>query len=247
MNYENSEILIFKDTGQLSNFVIEKWMELSEKSIKNKGHFTVALSGGETPITLYQNLVHFNDVLPWENTDMFQVDERFVPHKDRESNYHMLNQTLLRHIRLPKKNIHPIPVKENTPQDSAIKYATGLTSYFKLEEGEFPKFNLILLGIGEDGHTASLFPDTPSLKETGLIAVAVLPPDTSKQERVSLTLPVINNADNIFFLISGRSKAKVVNEILKKRNTSLPAALVRPKEGKLFFLMDKEAGALISK
>ncbi len=246
VSHENKEILIFKNVEQLSDFATEKWMNISEKAIKDKGCFTVALSGGKTPMTLYQKLANLKNSLPWDKTHIFLVDERFVPYEDKESNYNMINQTLLRHVKIPKENIHPISTKEDTPQASAIKYEEDLISYFKLSQGESLKFDLILLGIGEDGHTASLFPDSPSLKENKHLAIAITPSDTSKKERITLTFSVINNADNIIFLACGTNKAKIVKEVLEEENSLLPAAIVKPKKGKLVFLMDESAGSCLS-
>jgi 6-phosphogluconolactonase len=119
MSLEDREILIFKDIEEISNFIIKKWFEISERAIKKRGRFTVALSGGKTPVTLYQKLAELKDSLPWDKTDIFLVDERFVPYVDAENNYHMIKQTLLNPLRIPKENIHPISTKEKTPEASA--------------------------------------------------------------------------------------------------------------------------------
>ncbi len=246
MNYKNTEILIFRNIEQISDFVIKKWIEISEKAIKDRGQFSVALSGGNTPVALYQRLAGAGEISTWNRTHVFLVDERFVPFKDKESNYRMINRALLSHIEIPGKNIHPVSTSENTPHDSAVKYEEDLISFFNTKPGEFPGFDLILLGIGEDGHTASLFPDALSLNETERLAVAASPPDKSGKERITLTFPVINNADNILFLICGSNKAVVVDEVLQKKNTELPASMVRPENGRMFFLIDEEAGSLLS-
>jgi 6-phosphogluconolactonase len=247
MGLGNRKILIFKDIEEISNFIIKKWFEIAKRAIKEKGRFTVALSGGKTPQTLYQKLAELKDSLPWDKTEIFLVDERFVPCEDSENNYRMINQTLLSRIKIPEKNIHPISTKEKTPKASARKYEEELTSYFKLKKGEFPRFDLILLGMGEDGHTASLFPDTTALTETEHFVIAVSPPDISKKERISLTLPVINNADNVIFLITGVHKAKVLKEVIEDKNCKLPAAMVSPEKGMLFFLIDKAAALYLSR
>jgi 6-phosphogluconolactonase len=253
LSREDNEIFIFKNIELLSNFAVDTWIRVSEQAIKNRGRFTVAVSGGKSPITLYKKLSDLKNSVPWVKTHVFLADERFVSHEDKESNYNMLNQTLLRHIKIPGKNIHPISTNKNTPQASALKYEKELISYFRLKidpnrqaQGEFPKFDLILLGIGEDGHTASLFPGNPSLRETGRMAVAVRPSGKYKKQRITLTFPVINNAHTIVFLASGIKKAVILKEILDKRNSLLPAAMVKPKRGTLFFLIDKSAGSRLS-
>ena len=242
---KNKEVLIFKNADEMSDFTISKWAEISEGAIKSKGRFEVAISGGKTPEKLYQKLSGFKRPLPWDKTHIFLVDERFVSHKSNESNYRMINQLLLKHIKIPKENIHPIPVGEKTSQAAAKKYEDNLISYFKLACGGFPMFDLIFLGIGEDGHTASLFPDTPALKGPQHMATAVMPEEMSKHKRITLTFPVINNAKNIIFLVTGSNKAKVVKEILEEKNSVLPAARIKPKDGKLFFLLDKGAASYL--
>jgi len=247
LNNEKKEVLVFSGLTQIADFASEKLMEISKKSIRDKGRFTVALSGGKTPVALYQVLAVLKKPLQWDKTHIFIVDERFVPPEDKESNFLMINQTLLKHINIPWENIHPISTAENTPEASAIKYEEDLISFFKPAQGEFPVIDLIILGIGEDGHTASLMPGTPSLRENRHMTTAVLPPDTSKKQRITLTLPVINNAEKIIFLASGRSKAHIIKEVIEAENSSLPAAMVRPKKGKPVFLLDEEAASLLSK
>lgn len=239
------EILIFKDMDGMSDFIVRKWTEISEHEIKNKGAFTVALSGGKTPVTLYRRLADEKS-LPWSKTHAFLVDERFVPYESEENNYHMINRMLLRHVNIPAKNVHPIFTSELSPQTSAAKYEEELTSYFKSGHKNLPVFDLILLGIGEDGHTASLFPDSSALKEKNHLAVAVTPSETSKKERITITLPVINNAGHIFFLVAGENKTDSVKKVVDNKNASLPAAMVRPRNGKLLFLLDQSAGSLLS-
>lgn len=242
----NKKILIFKNISQISNFVIKKWVEISEKAIKNRERFTVALSGGKTPVNLYRKLADLKNPLPWNKTHIFLVDERFVPYEDSRSNYRMINQTLLSRVKILKENVHSISAEGKIPQASAAKYEENLISFFKLSPGEFPRFDLILLGIGEDGHTASLFPDISSLTETKHLAIVVSPPDISKNKRITLTLSVINNAENIIFIITGSNKALILKETLEKRNSRLPAAMVRPKKGRLFFLIDEAAASHVS-
>ena len=242
---KSKEILIFKNIEEITCFAVEKWTDISEKAIKDKDRFTVALSGGKTPVVLYQKLSD-KKTLPWGKTDVFMVDERFVPYGNDENNYHMINRILLRHVKIPAKNIYPILTSHPSPRVSAERYEQDLISYFKTQYDKLPRFDLILLGIGEDGHTASLFPDIASSEEDGHLAVAVSSPDITKEERITLTFPVINNADNIMFLAAGANKAKTIKEVVEKEDSLLPAAMIRPQKGKLFFLLDESAGSLLS-
>jgi len=239
-----TEIHIFKDMPQLAEFAVAKWAEISNSEVSNKGFFSVALSGGRTPETFYRKLSEEKD-FPWGKTHVFMVDERFVPYESDENNYHMINTTLLRYLNIPPKNIHPILTSDISPVTSAERYEEDIISYCKAVRTKRPRFDLILLGIGEDGHTASLFPGVPELKEKRRLAVSVCPPKPVKRERITLTLPVINNAQNVFFMGVGSGKARIIKEVIEDRNAMLPAALVSPGEGKLVFLLDQSAASLI--
>jgi 6-phosphogluconolactonase len=159
----------------------------------------------------------------------------------------MINELLLLHVGIPSKNIHPIITSSASAHDSASKYEDTLTTFLKKEAYSLPEFDFILLGIGDDGHTASLFPDTTLLKKSSGLVSAVFPEDASKKNRITLTLPVINNSRNIIFLASGINKASVMKEVIEDSNSQLPASMVRSEKGRLIFLLDETAGSLLSK
>ncbi len=244
MIYNDKEILVFDDIEKIIDYAVEKWTEVAEEAVKERGYFTAALSGGRTPVMLHKALSAKKD-LPWDRTHVFIVDERFVPSDHEDSNYLMINNTLLKHVRIPSENIHPVQTENSTPVLSAEKYEKDMLSFFNISENEFPRFDLIFLGIGEDGHTASLFPGTPALKETRHLAAAVTQSVKPGKERVTLTFPAINNAENIILMATGGDKAAAIREVIEG-NGSLPAAMVRPDRGKLFFLLDKNAASLLS-
>lgn len=246
MNNIVKEIHMFSSLKQMADFAIGEWAAISTAAIKNNGGFSAALSGGKTPALLYEKLSAQRS-LPWGKTHIFMVDERFVPYESDENNYHMLNRLLLRHVPIAPKNVHPILTSESLAQGSAARYEKDMISFCKSVRSVLPRFDLILLGIGEDGHTASLFPDTPALKETQRLAVCVTPPDNISPERITITFPVINNAHNIIFLAAGENKAKAVKDIVENKDSILPAAMVRPHNGKLIFILDKGAGSLLTK
>ena len=239
------EIHIFGDREQMADFAIEQWTEICEAAIKNNGYFSAALSGGKTPVPFYQKLAKKN-LLPWDKTHVFIVDERFVPYESDENNYHMIQRTLLRHVNIPQENIHPVRTSGISAEFSAEEYEKDIGSYCKKVHTQEPQFDLIVLGIGEDGHTASLFPGSPALKEMGRFALSVAPLDKQKTERITLTFPAINNAGNVMFLVSGANKAEITKEVIERKTRLLPAAMVRPKKGKLMFIIDKNAGSLLS-
>jgi 6-phosphogluconolactonase len=246
-HHDNRKVIILENAEKAAEFVAIKWMEIAETAIKETGRFIVALSGGKTPVTLYQKIADFQKPLPWDKTHVFIVDERFVPADHKESNYHMIQRTLLSRVKIPAENVHPMVTETSSPRDSAEKYEEELRSFFGIQKNEFPRMNLILLGMGEDGHTASLFPGANAVHEAEYLAVAVIPLEKTKRERISLTLPLINNAENIIFLVTGNKKAAVVRDVLEKEMESLPASRVKPNKGNLFFFLDEEAGLFLFK
>lgn len=246
MNDIAKEIHMFSNLKEMADFTIGKWAAIATAAMEDNGLFSAALSGGKTPALFYEKLSAQRS-LPWGKTHIFMVDERFVPYESVENNYHMLNRLLLRHVPIPPKNVHPILTLESLPQGSAARYEKDILSFCKSVRSALPLFDLILLGIGEDGHTASLFPDTPALNETQHLAVCVTLPDSIAPERITITFPVINNARNIFFLAAGENKAKVIKDIIENKDSILPAARVAPQNGKLIFILDKGAGSLLTK
>jgi 6-phosphogluconolactonase len=200
--------------------------------------FRVALSGGGTPRRLYEFLAsaEFQRRIPWERVHFFWGDERMVPHDHPQSNYRLARDTLLKHVRIPPKNIHPVPVSLPLAQ-AATEYEQELRRHFGRRWG-FPEFDLILLGLGDDGHTASLFSGSPALHEKQRWVAAHQPPHLPG--RITLTLPVLNAARRVFFLVSGDTKATALRVALEASG-HLPAQLVHPKKGELLWLADSAA------
>jgi 6-phosphogluconolactonase len=245
MKVRRRNVRVFDREDDISSFIIEIWREISHEAIERKGIFSAALSGGKTPIDLYHKLSGVKEMLPWDKTHIFLVDERLVPLEHRDSNYRMLKETLLDHIPIPQGNIHPIPIERSTLQASAMAYEEDIKIFFNLQSGQYPEFDLILLGIGEDGHTASLFPGAPVLDDTLHLAAPVSMHEM-RHPRITLTLPVINNAKHILFLVVGKNKAPALQKIIDKEDTSLPASMVHPNKGKLIFVIDREASSQLS-
>ena len=239
------KVCVFRDSKAASDFAVNKWMEISHESVKNKGFFTVALSGGRTPIDFYTMLSASKNRLLWEKTHIFLVDERFVPPSHKESNYCLIQKHLLKAIDIQKGNIHPVQTEKVTLEMAAEKYEEEIRNFFGIRGDHIPEFNLIMLGIGEDGHTASLFPGAPSLKEKKRIAIPVIA-DKPPHKRISLTLPVLTNAQRIMFLVTGSEKAGIVREIVEGSESRLPASLVRRRARSAYLVMDEGAASLLS-
>jgi 6-phosphogluconolactonase len=237
-------VRVFPDKGALDAFMLDEWSALCRNALDHRGRFMVALSGGRTPISFYARLSFSGRDLPWEQTHIFLADERCVPLDHPDSNYRLIEINLIRHVPIPPENVHRVPV-ELEPREAAAGYEKEIRSFFGLEDRQFPELDLVLLGIGEDGHTASLFPDDAAITETRRLAVAVAR-EAPDHPRVSLTLPVIDRATSVVFLVSGLNKAPVLKAVLKGGSGLLPAALVRARSGPALFLADSDAATLLS-
>jgi 6-phosphogluconolactonase len=217
-------------------------------AVAQRGRFTIALSGGSTPRNLYTLIAaNASASLPWNQMFFFWGDERHVPPDDPESNYRMANEALLSKVPIPPANIFRIPSENPDASAAADAYEQTLRKFFALAPGEFPRFDLILLGIGPDGHTASLFPETDALQEKSRLVVANWVAKM-KTSRITLTLPVLNAARCVAFLVSGTDKAAVLHEVLEgdAPGEKYPSRLVQPSEGKLIWFVDRAAASELS-
>lgn len=234
-----AEVKIYATPQKVFKAVAKEIKKLIEKSEKNNIH--IALSGGNSPKGLFKKISKkYADSIPWGKIHIWWGDERCVPPEDNESNYKMTVETLLSKIEIPENNIHRIK-GEADPLIESQRYGTEITSHLGEESG-LPVFDLILLGLGDDGHTASIFPDQPDLlKAEEICAVAEHP--VSKQKRITLTGEVINNAENVFFLVIGENKAERIAEIMNDEENAenLPAYHIQPKKGKLIWYIDEPA------
>lgn len=237
---KNAQVLVFDDASALEDFLLGKWTEMAGEAVARRGFFAAALSGGGTPVGFYRKLARLSGKYGpvWKKTHIFMVDERMVPQDSKDSNFGMINETLLSGSPVPRENIHPIRTDE-LPEICAERYAFELSGFFRLQKGEAPVFDLVLLGLGEDGHTASLFPGAGALKEKERLAAAVH--DEQRHDRVTLTYPVLNSARNVIFLVTGEKKAAVLERVIEKNDPALPASAVNPENGMLLFLADAVA------
>jgi 6-phosphogluconolactonase len=217
----------------------------AQAAVAARGRFTVALAGGATPRPLYARLADtatpHSQAVPWASVHVFFADERQVPPDHPESNMKMAHETLLRHVPIPEEQVHRIRGENPDPERAAEEYEEILAESFHLEPGQRPRFDLVLLGLGADGHTASLFPGSAALAESVRLAVGVATSGAGF-DRVTLTLPVLNEAAAVMFLIAGAAKAPALRRVLGG-DTSLPAARVRPRSGSLLYLADRDAAA----
>ncbi len=224
--------------------MVDRFRKIWEKAVSERGRFSVALSGGTTPKDLYMEIGRKGSAWDWKDIHVFLVDERFVPPTDDRSNYRMIKESLLDCIPIPAANVHPIDTGQTDPRASAKAFEAGLMRFFDTGKGGVPAFDLIMLGLGEDGHTASLFPGLPDLRSDTHLVRAVEPAG-ERVARVTLTLPVINNGRNVIFLVTGETKARTVRRAVQEQDPNLPASLVQPREGTLFFVCDRDAGSML--
>lgn len=237
------EIKIFPDPAQLARGAANEIKRVAQASLLNKEYFTIALSGGSTPKTLYSLLAGepWRSEIPWRNTHFFWSDERHVPPSHPESNFRLADEALLSKLSLPGENMHRISGELPDPAVAAHEYEQELKNFFNLSANQAPRFDLVLLGVGTDGHTASLFPGTSALRERERLCVANWVEELSTW-RITLTLPVLKSAANVIFLVSGIEKASIVHAILYGEERELyPAQLVQPERGSLYWLVDQAA------
>lgn len=233
---------------ELNNFAAEKFVEMANEAIEKRGKFAVALAGGSTPKSLYKLLSSekFKAIIDWSKFFFFFGDERDVALDDNESNFRMAHENLFAPLEIHVNNIFPWLTGSETPEITAEIYQGEIKRFFNLGENEFPRFDLILLGMGNDGHTASLFPFTKALHEKNKIAVENYV-EKLNATRLTLTFPTINNARNIIFLVSGEEKAETLREILEGefQAEKFPSQNVKPENGNLFWLLDENVAKLL--
>ncbi len=239
-----AEIIIGRDLVDLSSKAAAEFVRQANERSATAGRFVVALSGGSTPRALYSLLAdaEFQSQVPWHRVHFFWGDERCVPPEHPDSDYRMAFETLLSKAPVPEKNIHRIEGEEK-PEIAAAKYEKAIRDFFQLADSELPRFDLILLGLGDDGHTASLFPGSEALQETRRLAVATYV-EKLKSHRVTLTLPVLNHAANIFFLVAGENKTGILKDVLQRESSkNFPAQQIDPPNGRLVWFVDQAADA----
>jgi len=242
------EIRVSTTPQELFEAAAEVVVHTAKDAVEQRGRFTIALSGGSTPKSLF-NLLATNarTVLPWDRMFFFWGDERHVPPTDPESNYRMAEEAMLSKIPVAAGNVFRIPAENPDAAAAADAYEQTLRKFFQLGPGEIPIFDLILLGMGPDGHTASLFPGSAGLQEKNRLAIANWV-DKLKTSRLTLTLPVRNAARCVAFLVSGTDKAAVLKTVLEEDAPAeqYPSKLIRPNNGKLIWLVDRAAASDLS-
>lgn len=243
------EYRVYDGADALARAAAEHFLETTQAAVKAGGVARLAISGGNTPRRTFELLANsseqFASAMPWRQIELYWVDERMVPPDNKDSNYCMTREALLDKVPLDPNRIFRIE-GELDPEPAAARYESAIRNHLRLEGAQGPCFDVLQLGMGDDGHTASLFPHTDAINEMIRIAVANHVPQKDTW-RVTLTWPVINQARDVFFLIAGADKAQPLREVLlgEYDPDTLPSQLIRPISGKLLMLLDKEAAALL--
>jgi 6-phosphogluconolactonase len=241
---------VMPDAKALAVRAAEQFTQAAERAVAERGLARIAVSGGSTPKATFQLLADPNQPwrkrMPWDKLELFWVDERCVPPDHPDSNYRMTREALLDQVPLAPDHVHRME-GELDPHVAASRYESLLRNAFRLEGAESPRFDLVQLGMGPDGHTASLFPHTAAINEMGRLVVANHVPQQKDSWRITLTWPVINQSSSVFFLIGGSDKAQRVKEVFTGPNEPerLPSQLIWPSSGILTLILDQAAAALL--
>jgi len=239
------KLFLASDESTFFKKAAQSLLESAAAAVEERSQFTLVLSGGSTPLKLFSLLAdpYYRNRISWQKTYVFWGDERCVPPTHLDSNYRAANEALLAKSGIPDSHVFRIPGEMESPQEAARSYQDALRTFFNLDKS-LPQFDFIFLGVGEDGHTASLFPGTPALKEHTKWVTAQRV-EKLNADRITLTLPLINNARRIVFLCRGASKAEILKEIFREDRPQdrFPAQLVNPVKGELIWLVDKAAAS----
>jgi 6-phosphogluconolactonase len=243
-------VCVFPDADALARAAAKQFVELARASILARGRFTVALSGGNTPRRLYQHLAvkPLREEVDWTRVEVFWGDERGVPPDHPDSNYAMASAALLDRVPIRLRGIHRIPADEPDRVAAAREYQREIACAFGVDEGgPPPSFDLVLLGMGADGHTASLFPGSEVLREARRWAVSVHAPQRPPAARITLTAPILNRAREVRVLVAGSDKAATLRDVMHGSHDPdrRPIQLVGPESGRMIWLADADAAAAL--
>ena len=244
------EIRILPDGLAIAKRAAQVFVQAAAAAVRAKGSFNVSLAGGSTPKALYSLLVNdptLRSELPWDKIHLFFGDERHVPPDHPDSNFRMAAEAMISKSPLKPAQVTRIKAEYPDAERAALEYEKALREYFKLKDAEYPRFDLLLVGMGNEGHTLSLFPGTKALHPDGRIVVSNWI-GKLYTERITLTAPAANNAAEIIFMVTGADKACALKAVLEGpfEPEQLPAQLLQPKNGKLLWLVDAAAGSMLT-
>jgi len=244
------DVSVFDDAGELDRKAAQLFTDQARAAVTSRGKFSVALSGGSTPRRLYSLIASkehpFREQVPWDRIYFFWGDERCVPPDHPDSNYRMATESMLSHVPVPASNIYRMEGEDPDVEGAARRYQEELRRVLDGNDGQFPRLDLVLLGMGPDGHTASLFPYSAALGEKRHWIVANWI-EKFKSHRITMTAPLLNHAAHVIFLVQGDEKAGALREVLQgePQPERYPSQLIRPINGECHWLVDRAAAALL--
>lgn len=244
-------VQLFNHCSEIASFAAKEVARIAAEAVSARGVFTIALAGGSTPKMLYALMAEhpaLRNSLPWDKMNVFFGDERHVGPGHADSNYQMASDSMLSKVPLREGQIHRVKGEYPDAAKAAAEYEDVLRQQFALKSGQFPRFDVLLLGMGNEGHTLSLFPGTRALHESQRIVVSNWV-GKLYTDRITLTAPAANNAANIFFMVTGSDKAPALKAVLEGPHEpeQLPSQMIQPVNGKLYWLIDAAAGSMLSK
>ncbi len=241
---QRAQVKVCDNHVEMATEASKEVIRITNGAISSRGKCAIALSGGTTPQLLYDKLGSkaFSGQVNWGAVHFFVSDERCVPLNDKDSNFGNAQREFLSKIGVPAENLHPVKNPDKAPAKAALAYEKEIKEFFQLTDGEFPKFDLILLGMGPDGHCASLFPNTKALEEKQRICVENLV-EKLQVTRITFSIPTINHARNVMFMVQGPEKSKVLKEVLVGDTVLYPVQHIMPEAGNLQWLLDKKAAS----
>jgi 6-phosphogluconolactonase len=247
---QQREIYILKDNPAIARRAAEEFVKVAQSAVQQHGSFSVALSGGSTPKLLYSLLATdaaLRAKVPWDKIQLFFGDERQVGPDDAQSNFKMASETMITKAPLKPEQVHRMKGEYPDAEQAAKEYEQDLRAHFHLNNAELPRLDLVLAGMGEEGHTLSLFPGTKALHAQGRTVVRNWV-GKLYTDRITITAPVANNAKMILFMVAGKEKALALKAVLEGpyEPEQLPAQLLQPTNGKLLWLVDEAAGSMLS-
>jgi 6-phosphogluconolactonase len=242
---KNQNVLTYGSQKDIENFLVGKWKEIIEDAYQKRGQATVALSGDRALLGVYNRLADRDSGIDWKRTHLFFTDESFVLSSDPESNYGKVYPIFYKFSVFPDENFHQVPIM-GSAEESTVKYQDNIRKFFKLREGEFPNFDIVMMEIGEDGHTASLFPHTDSMTDDANITASVTTANVLLK-RITLKPRVFNMARNVFLVATGETKAQVVSDIVSGKNKEYTASVIKPEPGELYYILDLDASSRLYK
>jgi 6-phosphogluconolactonase len=245
------EVVILPDSNAIAHRAAEEFLSAANEAVTQRGTFAVALAGGSTPKALYCLLASdpaFRDKLPWNHMHFFFGDERHVPPDHDQSNYRMANESLFSIAPIERSQVSRILAEYPDAEKAALEYEQALRAYFTVKEGEYPRFDLVLLGMGDEGHTLSLFPGTKALHASNRVVVRNWVGKLFT-DRITLTAPAANQANRVMFMVTRSDKAPALKAVLQGpyEPDQLPAQLIQPASGRLLWLVDQAAGSMLAK